>query len=225
MRQGEGQGGRGGRAPGSRDTRDRLFNAAVALFSELGFDAVTVREICTRAEANLAAVSYHFGDKLGLYLEVVRAAAERMKLGNQSVMAAEGSGAAARLGHYIRTYLPRLMLVDQDRYGWVHRLMRHEMAEPTPAARLIMDEAILPRIRYLSGIVAELLECPSDDPRVKRAVASIQSQCLFYLPDPFRDRVVPGWFDRTPEGAAAVADHVAEFSLAGIEAMKRAKNA
>ncbi|MGH7591944.1 MAG: CerR family C-terminal domain-containing protein [Gemmatimonadales bacterium] len=210
---------RQGHRDGDGDTRQRIFDEARELFADFGFDHVTVRDICQEAGANLAAVSYHFGDKLGLYLEVVRAAAEHMKTGNQGVMVTEGTGAAERLSHYIRTYVPRLVLVDQDRHGWINHLMRQEMAEPTPGAQIIMDEAILPRIRYLSAIVAELLGSSMEDPRVMRCVSSIQSQCLFYLPDPFRDRAL-SWPDRTPETAAAAAEHVLAFSLAGIEAVR-----
>lgn len=207
------------RGHGDGDTRQRILDEARELFADFGFDHVTVRDICQHAAANLAAVSYHFGDKLGLYLEVVRGAAEKMKVANEGVMAPEGTAPVDRLSRYIRVYLPRLMLVDQDRFGWIHHLMRQEMAEPTPGARIIMDEAILPRVRYLSAIVAELLGCAIDDPRVMRCVASIQSQCLFYLPDPFRDRVA-NWPERTAQTAAAAAEHVLAFSLAGIEAVK-----
>ena len=59
------------------DTRERLVTAASELFAENGFRKVTVRDICTAAGANVAAVNYHFGDKLGLYREVLeRAIAE-----------------------------------------------------------------------------------------------------------------------------------------------------
>jgi AcrR family transcriptional regulator len=52
-------------------TRERLLTAAAALFAEHGFRRVTVRDICEEASANVAAVNYHFGDKQGLYREVV----------------------------------------------------------------------------------------------------------------------------------------------------------
>jgi len=41
----------------------RLLDAAEALFAERGFEAVSVRDITTRAEANVAAVNYHFGSR------------------------------------------------------------------------------------------------------------------------------------------------------------------
>ena len=48
-------------------TKDRLIEAACAVFAEKGFRDATVADICERAGANIAAVNYHFGDKEKLY--------------------------------------------------------------------------------------------------------------------------------------------------------------
>ncbi|MFW5845596.1 MAG: TetR/AcrR family transcriptional regulator [Planctomycetota bacterium] len=66
------------------DTRDRLIEAAAALFAEEGFWGASLRTITERAGANLAAVSYHFGGKEGLLEAVVQRAigavnAERLR--------------------------------------------------------------------------------------------------------------------------------------------------
>jgi AcrR family transcriptional regulator len=42
-------------------TRTRLMDAALDLLAERGEDGVTLRELTNAAEANVAAVSYHFG--------------------------------------------------------------------------------------------------------------------------------------------------------------------
>jgi AcrR family transcriptional regulator len=47
-------------------TRERLLEAAGHVFAEHGYHATTVREIVKRSGANIAAVNYHFGGKLGL---------------------------------------------------------------------------------------------------------------------------------------------------------------
>jgi AcrR family transcriptional regulator len=47
-------------------TKQRLVEAAEALFADEGFDRVSVRDITTKAGANVAAVNYHFGSREGL---------------------------------------------------------------------------------------------------------------------------------------------------------------
>ena len=42
-------------------TRARLMDAALDLIAERGEEGVTLRELTDAAEANVAAVSYHFG--------------------------------------------------------------------------------------------------------------------------------------------------------------------
>ena len=53
-------------------TKERILDRAESLFARKGFQAVSVREITTTAECNLAAVNYYFSNKENLYLEVFR---------------------------------------------------------------------------------------------------------------------------------------------------------
>jgi len=54
------------------NTRDQILGAAWKLFSEKGFESVSVRDVTNEAGVNLASVSYHFGSKAGLIQEVVK---------------------------------------------------------------------------------------------------------------------------------------------------------
>ena len=60
--------------PAAPDTRDRLLHAAAEVFATAGFREATIRDICAKAGANIAAINYHFGDKSGLYTAVLDAA-------------------------------------------------------------------------------------------------------------------------------------------------------
>ena len=60
-----------GKSSEDRETRARLLYAAARLFAERGYARVTVRDICKKARANVAAVNYHFGGKDGLYRAVM----------------------------------------------------------------------------------------------------------------------------------------------------------
>lgn len=58
----------------SRNTRDRLIDAAGSAFSELGFRGASTREIAARADVNQGLITYHFKTKDELW----RAAADRV---------------------------------------------------------------------------------------------------------------------------------------------------
>src|ERR1700730_11446328 len=58
-------------------TRARLMDAALDLLAERGEDGVTLRELTDAADANVAAVSYHFGSLKSLYEGAVDDALER----------------------------------------------------------------------------------------------------------------------------------------------------
>ena len=62
----------------TQDTRERLLEAAAEVFSEHGYRNGRVREICERAEANIAAVNYHFGSKRKLYEQALHHAFFRL---------------------------------------------------------------------------------------------------------------------------------------------------
>ena len=47
--------------------KKRLLAVAKELFARYGYDAVSVRDITSRAKANLGAITYHFGSKEALY--------------------------------------------------------------------------------------------------------------------------------------------------------------
>ena len=205
-------------------TRERLVEAAARLFGHEGYRRVTVRQICRAAKANVAAVNYYFGDKMGLYMEVVdRAIAVMRGTTTAAREAPPDLSPEDRLRHYVRTYL-RHLLQSPDTNTWIHGIMNHEMNEPTKAATKIAREAIRPRVEYLSGIIAGILNCESSDARVRRCAVAVQSHCLWYGRQPqtgvFRKAAFPEWPDEVATVLDDLADFVAQFSLAGVEGVQ-----
>jgi TetR/AcrR family transcriptional regulator, regulator of cefoperazone and chloramphenicol sensitivity len=49
------------------EARSHLLHTALRLFAEKGFANTSTRELATAAGVNIAAISYYFGDKAGLY--------------------------------------------------------------------------------------------------------------------------------------------------------------
>lgn len=209
-----------GRARGRNDqeTRERLRDVAKALFAEHGFHKVTVRDICHAARANVAAVNYHFGDKLGLYMAVVQEGIAAMRESNALAQeAGRGKPPDERLRAFLHVFLSRVAGSDHsDKGTWISKMMSREMEDPTPALDMVIAEVIEPRLAYLGAAIAELLKCDVSDKRVKRVFASIQGQCFIYRPHFLRDKFlgISG-----PLDISVIADHIADFSLAGIRAM------
>jgi TetR/AcrR family transcriptional regulator, regulator of cefoperazone and chloramphenicol sensitivity len=200
-------------------TRERLLKTATRLFSQGGFEHVAVRDICRDAGANLAAVNYHFGDKLGLYMAVVDVAVGiALEVNALTMLPGPLHSAEERFRHYVNVYVGQLTNIN-ERTSWCHELIQHEQVAPTPAASVFFEQAIRPRIAYLTGVIAELIGCSRDDPRVARCVAGVQAQCLFYRPDAFRTAVLGEW-PVCAGSAPAIAGHIIEFSLAGIRALR-----
>src|SRR5262249_45494221 len=102
-------------------TRERLLREARLLFAERGVKRVAVREICQAAGANVAAVNYHFRDKLGLYLEVVKEAIAVMRETSEETMRAPGNASPEeRIRNYIRVYVRNV--IGKGRGSWIHRI-------------------------------------------------------------------------------------------------------
>jgi len=200
-------------ATDDQETRQRLLEAAQRLFAERGFENVTVRDICSEAGANVAAVNYYFRDKWGLYLEVIQVnIAFSKQMSDLAHNAGPDKSPEERLRHYIRTVLQHIFREGQC---WQGRLMAREMTDPTPGLDLIFEQAIRPNSARVATLVAEMMGLPATDPRVSLCVGSIQTQ-IFGLANPVAMRFIPSF---TPEVIDAIARHVAEFSLGGIQAV------
>jgi TetR/AcrR family transcriptional regulator, regulator of cefoperazone and chloramphenicol sensitivity len=200
-----------------RETRSRLLKSAERLFAERGFRKVTVREICRTARANVAAINYHFGDKLGLYREVLQSAVERMRATNDAArMAGEGQSAEERLRRSIIIFVSRILDPSAET---VHRLVSREINDPTPALDALVEQGVRPRIEYLSALVAQIIGCAPTDPRVLRSVASIQAQSIAYRPNPIAGRLGLALQPKTMAQVQEIAEHIADFSLAGVRAV------
>ena len=205
-------------------TRQSLIEAAGEVFAEVGFRNATIRDICRRAGANVAAVHYHYGDKEQLYVEVWRYAQERAAAQYPTDLGvAPTAPVEQRLHAFVRAYLLRIF--DDGPTAWSGRLIAREMIEPTHALDQVVEEKIRPQTDQLRLIVREAFGRAADEQVVRKCGYSIVGQCLFYCHcRPVLCRVFPDM----KFGAAEIeqlADHITEFSLAAIRQMARRRKA
>src|SRR4051794_17009289 len=118
------------------ETRRKLLDAAAEVFAEHGYQAATVREICTRAGTNVASVNYHFGDKLALYSELLKTAVP-----DSDNAAISGAMHAATAEDALRAFISAMFchIIRPDRPTWYAKAMAHELAHPTPALAVVVE--------------------------------------------------------------------------------------
>jgi len=195
-------------------TRQRLIEVATRQFAEHGFRRVTVRTISRDARANVAAVNYHFRNKLGLYREVLdQAVLVVRETTDLVVQAGAGRPAEEQLRLYIRIHLERLMASDST--SAFQQLMHREINEPTELLKRMVDRMIRPRFEYLFGVVGELVGRPPTDPAVQLSALSIHGLVLMFKPNPMGEIVARRLqMDFT---ADQIVEHVTAFALAGLQ--------
>jgi AcrR family transcriptional regulator len=195
-------------------TKSKLLEAAGEEFAEKGFDGATVRAICDRAGANLAAVNYHFRDKEHLYEQTVLHA---HRCGPAIPDGSDAFDASVCPEDALRDHIAGFLshVVALQRPTWHQTLMFREFVNPTRASEALVREAIRPRFDQLTAIIRRL--CPGADERRVNAVAfSVVGQCLHYkLSRSIAERLVG------PEAFAELdldylIDHISRFTLAAL---------
>jgi AcrR family transcriptional regulator len=194
-------------------TKARLLESAGEEFAEKGFAGATVRSICRKAGANVAAVNYHFGDKEQLYIQAV---IEAHRCGMEPIPEGfwERGTPAERLRAFIRNFLTNVLAVDRFR-SWHHALMLRELIRPTSACEALVREFIRPKFEGLKGILREIVP-GADDRRLNATCFSIIGQCLHYrVARPVAERLIG------KEGLAELdldylTEHIAGFTLAAL---------
>lgn len=198
-------------------TREKLLEAAGQVFAEHGYQAATVREICALAGANVAAVNYHFGDKLGLYNAVLRHSIG--STGQSFWEQADLSQPEKTLFDFIHVMLRRMNA--GERPSWAFRIMAHEMAQPTPALAQVIDEVIRPNYERLCGLLGTMLGLPATNETTRFFALSVIGQVTHHkLARPVISVLVPK-LTTEPKDIERVARHIADFSLGAVHAYSK----
>jgi AcrR family transcriptional regulator len=212
----------------SEDTKAKLIEAAGQVFAESGFRSATVREICSRAGTPLGSVNYHFRDKMGLYTAVIEHAyrSAHEKYPPDSGIE-NGATPDEKLRAYVRSFL--LGILDQSVPAWHMKLILQEVFDPAGALDHLVQNFIQPDQQYLVGILREMLGEEDavggeESDFIFLCRLSVVGQCLCY----FTGRhVIEGMHPKSfnPADIERIADHITQFSLAGIQSLSKGRPA
>ncbi|WP_309385869.1 TetR/AcrR family transcriptional regulator [Cerasicoccus frondis] len=203
----------------AEDTCERLLNAGAEHFALHGFRQTRVQDICQIADANQAAVSYHFGGKYELYVSCLRhalkIASSKYPLPSDSTLPAE-----KRL-EQLMTALCRRIFDDGDG-SLFPKLIVKEMAEPTEALETILADLIAHERDTLIGIVRDSLGPQATDEDVMLTHLSVVALFQFYNFSRSIRQLMERKKRKLPPNVDLTINHTVSFALAGIRS-KRAE--
>lgn len=160
-------------------TRTRLIEAACDVFAEKGYDDATVAEICARADANIAALNYHLGDKALAYrLAYQLAFAEG--LSRHPFDFESDASPLERLEAHIISLLRR-MNVDGDLTRF-ERIRNWESLKPTGLVDDLDHEVRKESRAHMLKCLSDLVGGTASQEELLLAEALVLSMCRMVLP-------------------------------------------
>lgn len=152
------------------DTKLRILDAAEDLFIEYGYEAMSLRQITSRAEVNLAAVNYHFGSKETLLQAMLSRRLDRLNDERLALLTrAEAAWPAPKLTceHVLGAmFIPALAISHHRDIGGPAflRLLGRVYADPSPFIRDYLQQHYAPVFeRFFEAFARALPELPRQE--------------------------------------------------------------
>lgn len=200
---------------GSPPARTRLLLAALRLFSEQGYAKTSIRAIATAAQANVAAVSYYFGDKAALYSAVFSE-----PLGDMHSLIPDFTQPGMSLGEALQCYFRGALapLNQGELMRQCVRLHIREMLEPTGQWEREMEKDVRQPHEALLKLLCRHMDVATLDDDMHRLALTIAGLAFqLWSHREVVEAVRPQLLD-TPEAVDVWARRMAAYALAMVTA-------
>ncbi len=172
---------------GTDSTRDRLLKAGLRIFGECGYNGTSTRAIATEADANLAAIPYHFGGKEGLYLAVAEDIAGRIgefllpvvSEVEASLDALDDREAQRDALHRLIRRFAQMVIFNPETELWA-ALIQREQARPTAAFEILYGHFMQRMSRLIDTLIGRLIGRAPDDPRTVLLATTMIGQIMIF---------------------------------------------
>lgn len=199
-------------------SRERLLVSAMRLFGQQGFSKTSTREIAQAAGTNVAAISYYFGDKAGLYQACF------------TFMCAEPGTAIAAFdqphftlreslqGYYGQMMAP--LLHQKQEADVMLRLFFREMLEPTGLWTMEVENNIKPEHLALVRVLCRHLGLAEATDDVHRLAYSVPALCIQLMISQDVINAITPHMVSTPEAISAWGERLVDYAEALFNAEK-----
>lgn len=204
--------------PDSPPVRTRLLLAALRLFSEQGYARTSIRAIAAEAQANVAAVSYYFGDKAALY-----AALFSDPFGLLRTTVPDFADPGLSLGAALRRFFQRML--EPLHHGaiarQVLRLHIREMLEPTEQWQIELERDVRAPTEAMAALLCRHLGLDKPDDDLHRLTLTLTG--MAYQIWSYQEVVatMQPQLLATPEAVDAWTEQLAEFAVAMVVTERR----
>lgn len=210
-----------GGADDALPTRQRLLNCALPLFAAKGYGNTSIREIADAAHTNVASISYHFGDKAGLYRAVFFEPLGRPEDDIARFIDPQLDLSQALHG-FMATMLEPMRQGDAARHSVALRF--REILEPTGLWDEEIRHSINPVHQALGTVLARHLALPAPDLEVQRLSIAITSLVVHLM---IAQDVIAGLAPALLDAPDALDDWIARLTtyavgMVAAEAQRRA---
>jgi TetR/AcrR family transcriptional regulator, regulator of cefoperazone and chloramphenicol sensitivity len=213
------------RAPRSdgEQSRERLLRAGLRLFAQQGFANTSTREIAEAASTNVAAISYYFGDKAGLYRAVFFEPPDTVPPDLAPIL-----NGTCSLKQALKTMLGSFIepLKHDETARLCIKLHCREMLEPTGLWEEEINNGIKPMHAALVSLLCRRFGLKRPDDEVHRLAVSIAGLGVHLFVGRDVIEALAPQLSATPEAVELWAERLLMYAVALIDAEeKRRKKA
>jgi len=165
----------------SKSTHDPLINAGLRLFGESGYDATSTRQIALAADANISAISYHFGGKEGLRLACAENVAKTLTTTITTFAAIESQTpeeAALELEHIVSALVQMLLLQPQAKT--IPQFMLREIVQAEEVLDIIFPNFFEPIHKSLSQLWVRATGQDANSDAVMLSLFAVVGQVIYF---------------------------------------------
>lgn len=155
--------------------REQLLVAARQLLEDKGYAHITTRDLVAASGTNLASIGYHFGSKAGLLNAALGVVFEEWTTQLAAIALAEPNATPIERAHL--TWAALLDNLAGRRALLVSFIEALAQADRDPELREQLAGMYRSVRGRVSGIVAEALAAPPDDPRCRAVASWVMAVC------------------------------------------------
>lgn len=203
-----------------KSTPDRLLDIAELAFSESGYEGVSLREIARQADADLALLKYHFGDKLNLFESVLSRRVEAMR--NDRLEALEAcrarwGGQPPPIEDVVDVFMrPFLELSQQGDRGWKAYMQLVAKVSIHPQWAPVLSRLFDPTARHFIGAMRMALPAATEA-QIQWAYQLMLANLLFVFAETGRIDLLSNGLCRSEDLEAAY-EHMIHYVIGGVRA-------